>query len=281
MGNLFSAFCYVSNKTKGAPQMSQTIENAIIKVLSATERLTPAQIFSQLTYPRRVIMQTINRLVQNAHLIFTYELGTAFVRLSFNKPVRISERIVLVPPNRNIPKDLLSKVVIKISAGDAFGDGHHPTTSLIIELLDETLSKNSNITIKKGLDIGTGSGILAIAAAKLGVESVIATDIDPVAVYEAKINVALNQLTNRITLMKSDQIPVGTYQLIMANLRLPTLVNLAEKFNKIIDKQGFVICSGYTNEESNFLIIRFKQHNIECLHQIKHHKWAAGVFIRK
>jgi ribosomal protein L11 methyltransferase len=261
--------------------MTNAIEAAIIKLLSSTERLTPAQIFAQFTYPRRKIMQSINRLVNSEHLVFTYELGTAFVRLSFNKPVRLSERIILVPPNRNIPKNMLSKIAVKLSSGAAFGDGHHPTTSLVVKLLDEILSNNSHIPVTKALDVGTGSGILAITAAKLGAESVIATDIDPVAVYEAKTNVAINQLTNCVTLMRSDNLPENTYQLIMDNLRLPTLMSLAKKFYTIIDNKGFILCSGYTNEESHFLVSKFKQLQLECLTQIKHNKWAAGVFIRK
>ena len=258
--------------------MSDKIENAIKNMLSKTERLTPAQIFAQLTYPRREVMQTINHLVRNEHLLYTYELGTAFVRLSYNKPVRISERIVLTPPNRRLPKDLSSKIDIKLSTGAAFGDGHHPTTSLVIKLLDETLHRDKNFAVKKALDIGTGTGILAIAAAKLGAENIVATDMDQVAVYEAQNNVKINQLSERITIIKSDRFPDNTYQLIMANLRIPSLIDLAQKFYNQIDIPGFVICSGYTNEESNSLIKAFKQHNLECLHHMQINKWAGGIF---
>jgi len=260
--------------------MTNTIENAIINILSKTERLTPSQIVCQLTYPRRVIMQTINHLVRNELLLFTYELGTAFVRLSYNKPVQISEHIVLVPPNRSIPKDLFSKIAIKLSKGAAFGDGHHPTTSLSLNLLDETLYKNT-ITVKSALDIGTGSGVLAIAAARLGAKNVLATDIDPVAVYEALVNVKINQLTDCITLIQSATYPDHTYQLIMANLRLPSLINLATNFYKQIDKSGFIICSGYTTEESNSLIRKFEHYDLKCINHKQLNKWAGGVFINK
>jgi len=260
--------------------MTNSIEKAILNILSKTERLTPSQIVSQLSYPRRVVMQTINDLVCNEQLLFTNELGTTFVRLSYNKPVIISEHIVLIPPNRTIPKDLLSRVAIKLSRGAAFGDGHHPTTSLALHLLDETLYKNNTIAVKNALDIGTGTGVLAIAAAMLGAKSVFATDIDPIAVYEAQINVKLNQLTDCITLIKSDTYPDHTYQLIMANLRLPSLIHLAANVYKQIDKSGFIICSGYTNEESQCLIRKFEQHNMKCIDHKQLNNWAGGVFTR-
>jgi len=258
--------------------MYEKIEKNILTLLSKKERLTPGQIFAELKYPRRMVMQTINHLVRNEHLLFTYELGTAFVRRSYNKPVRVSEHIVLVPPNRSIPKELSSNIAIKIAKGAAFGDGHHPTTSLIIQLLDKTLYRNNKIAIKKALDIGTGSGVLAILAAKLGAENVIATDIDPIAIYEAQINVKINQLTDCITLIKSDEFPDNTYQLILANLRYPTLINIAEKLNQLIDKPGYVICSGYTNDESKSLTNIFKQHSLVCMYNSKQNKWAGGVF---
>jgi len=261
--------------------MREKIERAILNILSKTERLTPAQISAKLSYSRLEVMQTINHMVSKEQILFTYELGTAFVRLSYNKPVQISERIVLVPSNRNIPKDMLSKVAIRLSKGVAFGDGHHPTTSLIIQLLDETLNRNSNIPIKHALDIGTGTGILAIVAAKLGAEKVVATDMDSVALFEAKNNIKLNLLTDCIHLIQSDKIPdEQAFQLIIANLRLPTLVGMAEKFCYQIDTSGFVICSGFTNDESNRLITKFKQQKLECIQLMKHNKWASGVFTK-
>ena len=260
--------------------MIDSIENAIMNLLSTTERLTPAQIVAQLHYhPRRVIMQRINQLICNEQLMYTYELGTAFVRLSYNKAVRISDRVVLIPPNRHLPNELSTKVAIKLAKGAAFGDGHHPTTSLIINLLDKTLHKN-NIAIKKALDIGTGTGVLAIAAAKLGAEKVIATDIDPIAIYESQINVEINHMNDCISLIKSDTFPALTYQLMMANLRYPSLVNLAKRFYHHIDKQGLVICSGYKREESTHLIRKFKQHKLECVYDMQLNQWAGGVFMK-
>jgi len=261
--------------------MNNTINNAIMDLLEKTERLTPAQIFKKLpNKSRHSVMQAINQLVRDEQLIYSYELGTAFVRLSTNKAVTISNRIVLMPPERSLPEHLASKIVIKLLPGAAFGDGHHPTTILALKLLDAFFLHQQGFVVENALDIGTGTGVLAIAASKLGANNVIATDRESVAVYEAKNNVSINQLENCITVIKSNGLPDGCFQLIIANLRFPSLLRLSGKLYDQLDAPGFVVCSGFKDSESKSLIKQFEYHNFILLDCERSNQWSGALFLK-
>jgi len=265
--------------------MSDNLRSYIISIIAtSTRRLTPAQIFERLekSISRRVFMKTIHQMVNDEQIMFTYELGTAFVRLSYNKPVKISERIVLTPSNRSIQKVAQnSTIVIKLTSGFSFGDGQHPTTILILQQLDALFCNSSTINIHKALDIGTGTGILAIAAAKLGAQSVLATDRDRIAVYEAQNNIDMNQLGDRIQVRHSDKFPEDdVFQLIIANLRLPTLCSFAEDFYHNLGMPGFCVCSGYTEEESERLLKTFEQNQFTCINHMHLNKWDCATFAK-
>ena len=107
-------------------------------------------------------------------------------------PLRIGRRLVIAPPGLDLPSDPES-IPIRIDAGTAFGSGTHPTTQLCLQALERHLTSEASL-----LDLGTGTGILAIAAAKLGARPILALDIDSEAVGVARGNVALNQVGDRI-----------------------------------------------------------------------------------
>lgn len=118
------------------------------------------------------------------------------------KPIRITERLTIKPtweeyePHRD-------ELIIELDPGMAFGTGTHPTTALCLRMLEKIVRPGQQI-----IDVGTGSGVLAIAAAKLGAEHVLALDLDPVAVSSAQENVRLNGLHSRITVRQSDLLGV-------------------------------------------------------------------------
>jgi len=114
------------------------------------------------------------------------------------KPLRVSDRLTIRPiwePYEPGP----GEIVIDLDPGMAFGTGTHATTALCLNALDRAIRGGEEV-----IDVGTGSGILAIGAAKLGARSVLALDLDPVAVSSAKANAALNGLQDRIDVRESD-----------------------------------------------------------------------------
>ncbi|MDI6688126.1 MAG: 50S ribosomal protein L11 methyltransferase [Desulfobacterales bacterium] len=145
-------------------------------------------------YPKKQIKQAIKALVAEQTLTYTYKYGQTFLEKSFNKPVRISKRVVVKPPSIAYrPK--AGDLVIELLQGVSFGNGEHPTTRLAIRGIEHALSSDRFLRgdqNKFALDIGTGSGILAITAVLFGIDKAIGIDIDSVARSEAKNNISLH-----------------------------------------------------------------------------------------
>ncbi len=118
------------------------------------------------------------------------------------KPVAITERMVVKPTWEDYQAKP-GEIVLELDPGMAFGTGTHATTALCLETLEQTIKPGMKV-----IDVGTGSGILAIAAAKLGASSVLALDLDPIAVSSALENVKLNEMDEQIEVLHSDLLQV-------------------------------------------------------------------------
>lgn len=166
------------------------------------------------------------------------------------KPARIGRRLVVVPSWENYrlgPED----IPLFLDPGMAFGTGTHPTTSLCLRWLEEICDRRSIV-----LDIGTGSGILAIAAAKLGAPRVLALDTDPVAVQVAGDNIGKNGVTERVRVIHGD-LAAATESLdhwlaqpnvVVANIIADVIIDLAPQVFSLLEHQGLFLCSGIIGE---------------------------------
>ena len=136
-------------------------------------------------------------------------------------------------------------IVIHMDPGLAFGTGTHQTTSLCLEYLDSNPPKNLHV-----IDFGCGTGILAIAAAKLGAKSVIAIDNDPQVVVSSKENVAKNKCENTITTIHSiNQESDRKCDLLIANILANPLVELEPLFSDLVHTNGMLLLSGILKEQ--------------------------------
>lgn len=115
------------------------------------------------------------------------------------KPLRVSDRLTIKPTWEEYTPQGPDEAIIELDPGMAFGTGTHPTTALCLRALEKHITGGEEV-----IDVGTGSGILAVGAMLLGAKSVLALDLDPVAVVSARQNVALNKLEPYITVKESD-----------------------------------------------------------------------------
>jgi len=162
------------------------------------------------------------------------------------KVQKVSDRILIVPPwEYSCEED--SSVIIKIEPGMAFGTGEHITTKMCLEIMDRLY----RISVPESfLDVGTGSGILSIAAVKLGSKKVFALDIDLEAVAEARKNIELNSLSGKIAVEQISLSQVkGKYMMIAANILSSVLCQLRDLLISRLEKEGFLILSGILEEE--------------------------------
>jgi ribosomal protein L11 methyltransferase len=222
-----------------------------------TTRVLETRLIRHFSLSRADARRVIRTLIADGRLAYIYLYGQSYIDLGLRCPTPISRRVILYPQGCK-EQPALGEPVIVIESGAAFGDGRHPTTRLAVEGLEEVqmsaAREGARAAIRRGLDIGTGSGILAIAAARLGVAQVDALDIDPCALNEARRNIVHNQLSHRVKLGRQaiEDLEVH-YDLVMANLRLPTLCDLAARVRRRIHPSSYLVFSGFRDQEQGAL----------------------------
>jgi ribosomal protein L11 methyltransferase len=153
-------------------------------------------------------------------------------------PMRFGQRLWVCPKGQTPPEP--GAVNIRLDPGLAFGTGTHPTTALCLEWLD-----SANLAGQTVLDYGCGSGILAIAAARLGAKRVWAVDIDPQALLASDDNAAENEVEDRIELAKPAELPENLrVDVLLANILAGVLVRLAAAFGRHVRPGGRLVLSG-------------------------------------
>ncbi|GAA3403709.1 50S ribosomal protein L11 methyltransferase [Paenibacillus hodogayensis] len=187
----------------------------------------------------------------------------------YYKPMRVSDRLTIKPTWESYEPESADEMIIELDPGMAFGTGTHPTTSLCLRTLEREVEPGMEL-----IDVGTGSGVLAIAAAKLGAARVLALDLDPVAVISATENVQLNGVGDRVAVMESDllgvlrgaglargedgegaekaadigiRLPV---KLVVANILAEVILLFVQDVYDVLESGGVYITSGiYKNKE--------------------------------
>ena len=185
--------------------------------------------------------------------------------------LRIGQRIVIAPSWEE-PSLQAGDVLIKLDPGMAFGTGTHPSTQLALRLLEKYMRPRSVV-----LDVGTGSGVLAIAAVKMGATRVIATDIDPEAVRTAEENARLNQVRNQITLLVDSVVDSGRYELVLANILADVLADLLlhEDLAQRVAPDGVLILSGIIQQRRDVVELALRATGMEVVDSVADGDWVA------
>jgi len=187
-------------------------------------------------------------------------------------PQKIGKQIVVKPTWREY-KQNNGEIVIEIDPGMAFGTGTHPSTSLCVEMLEKYLNPDDSI-----LDVGTGSGILLLAAARLGAKNLSGIDIDEVAVKIAAQNLIINGIEAdrfNITTGKISAITKGRFDLIIANILTDVIIEIILDVKRLLKDNGFFICSGIVEGNKEIIIKKLQSGGFEIVDIIIKEKWAA------
>ncbi len=159
-------------------------------------------------------------------------------------PLEIGERLYVHPPwVHDVPA---GRIAIEIDPGMAFGTGHHATTRGCLEMLERLRPR----PCERALDLGTGSGILAIALARLGVSRIVAVDIDPLARAAAAENAARNGVAATLCIVASlDDVRSESFPLLLANLQCHLLLPLEPRLAALTEPGGLLIASGLLDRD--------------------------------
>jgi ribosomal protein L11 methyltransferase len=203
--------------------------------------------------------------------------------------LRIGRRLVVRPTWRDYtpePDDL----VIALDPGMAFGSGLHPTTRLCLEALEDYLcpAKAGLCPAQAGvhpsasvLDVGTGSGILAIAAARLGASCVLAFDTDPLAVRVARENVALNQVESVVRVQartaETSNLQAPLWDLVVANILAETIMDLGPALAASLSPGGILVASGIIAERADAVLASLHQNGLALVERRDDGDWVALI----
>lgn len=227
---------------------------------------------------RRLLEERLDRLKERSGIVtrvtctdIDEENWAEFWKAHFN-PIRISDRIVVKPTWRDFSANS-SDIVIEIDPGMAFGTGTHPTTDMCLRLIERHLKAGDRL-----LDIGTGSGILMIAAAKLGASSVTGIDSDPVAVEVATANLMLNRIDKGRFAVRAGDLAEGLRQpfdLIVANILSEVILRLADRIPPLLAPGGTFICSGITVGKQQTVAAELVRTGFTIVDRMVKEDWSA------
>ncbi len=180
----------------------------------------------------------------HSHLTELEERNWVQAWMDYFHPMLFGKRLWVCPKSQVSPEP--TAVNIRLDPGLAFGTGTHPTTALCLSWLDSIIEL-TNLTL---LDYGCGSGILAIAAAKLGASHIWAVDIDPQSLLASSENATENNVGDRITLSSPGSLPIAlSVDILLANILARVLVKLGSEFGNLVKSGGRLVISGILSHE--------------------------------
>jgi len=191
-------------------------------------------------------------------------------------PVRLGQRIVIKPSWREFAANS-DDIVLELDPGMAFGTGLHPTTRMVLEAMETCVLPGFSV-----FDVGTGSGILAVAAAKLGSASVLAVDTEPVAVRVARENVVLNSASELVT-VREGSVEQGnaTYDVVLANIIGSVISEMAQDLARVLNPDGVLITSGIIAERLPMVEAAFADANLRIAERMQSDDWFCLIVNRQ
>ena len=191
---------------------------------------------------------------------------------AYYKPVRVGQKLVIKPSWETFPAGG-QDIVIEMDPGMAFGSGTHETTAMCLELLEKHLTPGAAV-----FDVGAGTGILAIAAAKLGAGEVSATDNDPVACRVALDNVLRNRVEDKVRVMRGDllePLAASRADLIVANVIADVIITLTPQVVRFLAPGGLFIASGIIEGRRDSVAAVFEECGFTLREQLRQGNWVA------
>lgn len=186
---------------------------------------------------------------------------------------KISDRFVVKPTWREYEKEE-GELLIEIDPGRAFGTGTHPTTYLCVQMMEKYIEKGVDV-----IDVGTGSGILMVAADKLEANEIWGVDIDPDAVEVARENLELNKVPEEKTKLFAgnlvDVVKEKKFQVVIANILADVILLLLKDISRVVEKDGLVILSGIINDKKDEVLNKAKEAGLELVEVKEEKEWVS------
>lgn len=192
----------------------------------------------------------------------------------YYKPLHLSDRIVIKPSWEEYTGKK-EEIVIELDPGMAFGTGTHETTKMCALLLDRYIEPGDTV-----IDVGCGTGILSIIAAKLGAQKVTAIDIDEVAVRVTEENCRINGVETRIETFKAElkEAESKKYRVVVANIIASVIIDIADIVPEYLNDSGYFLASGIIKERKDEVLEAYQKRNFSCETLLELGEWVAIGF---
>ncbi|MFA1820459.1 50S ribosomal protein L11 methyltransferase [Virgibacillus oceani] len=192
----------------------------------------------------------------------------------YYKPVKISEKITITPTWEKYKPASGEEVIIELDPGMAFGTGTHPTTMLSIQALEKYINKNDFI-----MDVGSGSGVLSIASALLGVKKANAYDLDDVAVKSTELNAQLNRMEKKISAQQNNLLENVNEQadIIVSNILAEIIITFTEDAWNNLKNGGLFITSGIIQSKKQLVVDKLQNEGFQILEINEMNDWLSIV----
>jgi ribosomal protein L11 methyltransferase len=224
---------------------------------------------------RRAVRRALASLPATVRTHWLREEDWAEAWKAYFPVLRISPRLVICPAWRSY-RARRGETVIRLDPGMAFGTGQHPTTAMCLRALEETVRPGADV-----LDLGAGSGVLALAAARLGAASVLALDNDPQAVQAARQNMRLNGLEAVVRVEEGTlEGALGPFDVVVANINAPVIVELAGAMAATLRPGGTLIAGGFSEARSEEVAAGLSAAGLTVERTLSDGEWRTLVGVR-
>lgn len=234
------------------------------------------------------LMETVEQIKQLINNLLTYNIniGTGKVSISevneedwasgwkkYYKPVKVSNRILITPTWEEV-EETNDQLIIELDPGMAFGTGTHPTTVMCIQALEKVIKGNEEM-----IDVGCGTGVLSIAAAKLGAKHILALDLDEVAVKSAKLNTKINHVDDRVEVKQNNLLDHIDQQvdIVVANILAEVILRFTGDVARILKPKGIYITSGIIQNKSDLVKEALKREGLVIEETLQQEDWVAFI----
>lgn len=190
----------------------------------------------------------------------------------FWHPMKIGNKIVICPSweEYKIKED---EIIIELDPGSAFGTGTHPTTRLCIVALEKYMKENDTVA-----DVGTGSGILAVSAVKLGAKSIVGVDNDPSVIKVAEENAEKNNCLDKCTFYEGSAKDInGQYDIVVSNILAEIIVSIMDDLILLVKPEGKLILSGIISQKADMVKQVAEEAGFRTLETMTEEEWVAII----